>query len=183
MKKRILCVGFALTLTLLCAACQEKVAPSSESPENSSSASDSEDPSADSEEMIGAPEITTDEKIDASLASFEQNLAESGLTLENKTAKDASSLGALEGYGFQINGKPFEVYLFDQGSREEWSVENLRTAEQSGFITIYGVEINGESPKENCTLNENLVLIFPMEDMFGAHPDKETIVNAFMAIS
>jgi len=73
--------------------------------------------------------------------------------------------------------------LFDGDSSDKKAIENLKTAKESGFVTIFGVEINGETPKANCTINNNLVLIFPLEDMFGAHPDKEAIVQAFMEIS
>lgn len=89
----------------------------------------------------------------------------------------------MEGYGININNTPVEVYLFDKNGTDEKTVENLKTAEQSQYITIYGVEINGETPMADCTLNNDLVLIFPAESIMpNGSPDKEKIIDAFMQI-
>lgn len=180
MKKQLYVICFALIMTLLFAGCQkeQESANTNTLPQNNISETDSMDPS----EMIGDAGITTEGKMDSDLISFERILGESGLMLNDKTVKDAVSIGALEGYGFNINGSPLEVYLFDLTSSDEKTKENLKTAEESGYITIFGVEINGKTPKPNCTFHNSLVLIFPTEDYGIPHPDKEAIIQAFMEI-
>lgn len=133
-------------------------------------------------DYIVDPGIETSGSIENSVSLFEEELAKSGLTLEGKAVKDATSIGAEEGYSFNINNMPIEVYLFNPESGDEKTSENLKTAEESGYITMFGIEINGETPKPDCTFNQNLVLIFPGEDIGLAHPDKDAIVQAFMNI-
>lgn len=185
MKKQFWGIALVLALALLCAGCQKETKLNeSEAPTKSSTIETESDlPPSDNSEIIGDPGIKTDGAIDSYLTSFEANLEDGGLTLNDKAVKDAASIGALEGYGFNINGKPIEIYLFDSGSTDSKSIENLKSAKELGFITIFGVEINGETPKANCTINDNIVLIFPFEDMFGVHPDKEGIIQAFIKIS
>ncbi|GAB6106676.1 hypothetical protein [Fusibacter bizertensis] len=170
MKKSIYLISFVLIMALLFSGCQKD--------------QESDDTNAlpDPSEMIVDPGIDTDGKIDSSLISFENQLGESGLTLEDKAVKDAVSIGALEGYSFNINGKPVEIYLFDGNSSDEKAVENLKTAKESGYVTIFGVEVNGETPKVNCAIKDNLVILFILEDILGVYPDKEKIIEAFMKI-
>jgi len=119
--------------------------------------------------------------IDARLDAFEKNLKDNGMKLGERVFKDASALGAEEGYGLNINDIPVEVYLFDKSSSEEWTVQNLKSAEESQIVTIFGVEINGETPTLECTLNNGLIIIFPVESMMP-HPDKDKIVEIFNQI-
>ncbi|MGI6751988.1 MAG: hypothetical protein ACOX4U_05135 [Anaerovoracaceae bacterium] len=180
MKRLSYLICFTLVMTLLLAGCQKKQEPDNidNLPQNNNSEMEEIDPS----EMIIDPGITTDGKIDNSLESFSKALGEKGLKLEDKVIKDAASIGALEGFGFNVNGSPLEVYLFDPASSDEKTKENLKTAAESGFITIFGVEINGKTPISKCSVNGSLVLIFPMEDFGMPHPDKEAIVQAFMEV-
>ena len=186
MKKSIYIICFALITTLLFAGCQKEQASDNTNtlPQDNISEADSTDlkDSTDSAEIIGDSGITPEGKMDSILMSFGKLLGESGLMLNDKTVKDAASIGALEGYSFNINEKSIEIYLFDVNSSDKKAIENLETAKESGFVTIFGVEINGEPPKANCEINGNMVLLFPLEDMFGTHPDKEGIVQAFMKI-
>ncbi|WP_156900476.1 hypothetical protein [Anaerovorax odorimutans] len=168
-------------MALLLAGCQkeQEADDTNTLSQNNISETDSIDPA----EMIGDSGIQNDGAMDRYLTSFESQLEAIGLKLEDKAVKDAVSIGALEGYGFNINGSPLEVYLFDPTSSDEKTKENLKTAEESGYITIFGVEINGKTPKANCTFHDSLVLIFPAEDYGMTHPDKEAIIQAFMGIS
>lgn len=185
MSKHLRTVSWALALTVvLSAGCQKGIEPVEKLlPPVSSSVSESEAQLSVVSEMITDPGIETTGAIDNSISLFEVALKNSKLDLKDKTVKDAASLGAVEGYGFNINTRPLEVYLFDPSSGDPKTAENLRTADESGFITIFGVEINGEPIKPACILNGNLVLIFPMEEMIGEHPNKEAIVQAFLAIA
>jgi len=179
MKKYLFVICSLLVMALLFAGCGSKQAPSGPEnlPQNNAEAEE-----IDLSDMVMDPGIQTDGKMDNSIKSFEKALAGMSLELEDKVAKDAVSIGAREGYGFDINGFGVELYLFDPASNDEKAKENLKTARESGFITIFGAEINGKSPMPKCTLNDSLVLIFPLEEYGMAHPDKEAIVQAFMKI-
>lgn len=180
MKKSFYIICFALIMTLLFAGCQKEQESDNTNTEQQNNIS--ETVPTDPSEIVGDSGIQNDGAIDSYLKSFEAQLEASGLKLEDKTVKDAVSIGALEGYGFNINGSPLEVYLFEPESSDEKTKDNLKTAEESGYITIFGVVINGKTPQVKCILSGNLVLIFPLEDMLGAHPDKEIILQAFMEI-
>lgn len=127
------------------------------------------------------PGVESGGTIDAKLDAFEKNLKENGMKLGERVFKDASGLGAEEGYGLNINDIPVEVYLFDKSSSEEWTVQNLKSAEESQTVTIFGVEMNGETPTLECSFNNGLVIIFPVESMMP-HPDKDKIVEIFNQI-
>lgn len=185
MKRFFIFFTFVLVLALFAAGCQkasgtEDIAAPSQA---DSSAEKQETPPEDASAQLIDPGIAADGKMDAYLESFETLLADSGLTLEDKTVKDAASIGAAEGYGFQINYAPFELYLFDPDSGDEKTAENLKTAEESGYITIFGVELNGEVPKPECAFHQNMVLIFLGEDYGITHPNKDAITSAFLNIS
>ncbi len=189
MKKYFWSIAFVLVLAILFAGCQtetklkETIAPIENSGiEDSAIEDETQLPSAEEDDISSDVGIQTDHVIDSYLTIFEEQLEARGYTLDDKVVKDAVSIGALVGYGFNIKGKPIEIYLFDRESSDPKTIENLTTAQDSGFVTIFGVEINGETPKENCMISGDLVLLFPMENMFGSHPEKEGIVQAFMSI-
>lgn len=185
MSKHLCTVFCALSLAVvLFAGCQKAIEPAKTplAPVSSSVSESEVQPSVVSE-MITDPGIETTGATDSFVSLFEAALKNSNLELKDKTVKDAASLGALEGYGFNVNARPLEVYLFDPSSSDPKAAENLKTANESGFITIFGVEINGKPIKPACVLNGNFVIIFPMEDIIGAHPNKETVVQAFLSIA
>lgn len=134
-----------------------------------------------SEEIIN-PEIESKGKMDKQLEEFEKELKDINLDLTNKATKDAESIGAIEGYSFDVNGVGLEMYYFDLSSKNEKSQTNLKTAREEGFITIFGAEINGKELKPKCAINDALIIIFPTEDFGMAHPNKDAIVQAFMNI-
>lgn len=113
---------------------------------------------------------------------FEEELKEVNLNLTNKVIKDAESIGALEGYGFNVNDVGIEIYYFDLSGKSEKTQKNLKTASEEGFITIFGVEINKKEITSKCSINDALVLIFPAESFGLSHPNKDAIVQAFMNI-
>lgn len=195
MKKRILtAIITALTAVFLFTGCQkadntakpaeEKSNTAAEAQAETEETDDIEDEETENiEDYITDPGIETDGKIDGYLSQFEENLKANGFEVGTRAVKDAASIGAHEGYGINVNNMPVEVYLFDRNSTDEKSVENIKTAEQSQYITMFGIEINGETPKTNCVINNDLVLIFPAEDIIpNAYKDKDKIIDAFMQI-
>ena len=155
---------------------------SKESVNESSNESENEVESVEVDEMVTTLEVQTSDKMDTYIESFESLLAERSLKLEDQTVKDAVSIGAIAGYGFNVNRMGLEVYLFDESSSDEKTTANIQTAKEEGYITIFGVEINGKVPTSKCTYNHGLVLIFPAEEYVGAHPNKEAIIEAFEGI-
>lgn len=127
-------------------------------------------------------EMASSEALDAFAADFQAKLKAEGMNVGALVAKDGPALGAAAGYGLDVNGSAVEFYLFDPSSTEERSVKNLKTA-QEGTLTIFGVEINGETPVVKCALNGNVALFFPLEGMMNMpHPDKEKILAVFSMI-
>ena len=177
MKNRLFPVIVIFALAIMLAGCQK-----AEDSQFGNSSQTSNAVSSESSVADAVSGIHNSGKIDGYLESFEQLIAEEDLKLQGKTTKDAASIGASDGYGYSIGGIPFEIYLFDPSNTGEQTQANLKTAKESGYITIFGVEINGKTLKSSCTLNGNLVLIFPTEDMLGKHPNKQAIVEAFMNI-
>lgn len=190
MKKLHMGMAAGLILMLLLVGCQKETqpTPSASQPQNSQTEQlpDTQMPEAPAEDisdMITTPELEGSTDLDKFMTDFEAALGESGLTITDKISLDASVVGAEAGYRGMVNNFGFEVYLFDSASDDEKTIENLKTASESGYITIFGIEINGEEQKPECTVQENIVLIFPGEEYGMLHPDKESIVKAFMDIS
>lgn len=125
-------------------------------------------------------EMASSEALDGFAAALEGKLKAEGLQVGGVTAKDGPTLGAVAGYGMDVNGGPVEFYLFDPGSTDQRTLDNLKSA-QAGTLTLFGVEINGKTPVVNCALNGNVALFFPLEGMNMPHPDKEKILSAFSA--
>ena len=175
MKKTLIVLLLAATLAL--AGCGDE-----EKNQNTGGTTANNNPAATTAPQTD-PQGNSGESLDAYLTAFEAELAKSSLTLSGKGSKDAASIGASEGCGFNIGNYPVEIYLFDPAGGDEKTTQNLNTAKQSGYITIFGVEINGATPTAGCTVSGNLVLIFPMESMFGAHPNKTEILQAFSSLS
>lgn len=178
MKKQFCIATLFVVLTLVYGGCGAK----ENTDETAALPQTGSEETVDTADYIIDPGIESNGNMDAFLADFEEALEKAGLALEGKSSKEADTLGALEGYGFNINNMPIEVYLFDPENKDEKTVENLKTAGESGYITVFGTEINGETPKPKCTMNQNVVLIFPGEDIGLSHPDKDVIVQAFMSI-
>jgi len=167
---------YIIICLLVCALClftgcnnKDAEAPSSEISENQTA------------NQVSDPGLETSGKIDNKMDAFETKLKDAGMKPGDRVPKDASALGAKEGYGLNINDIPVEIYLFDKSSSEEWSAQNLKSAEESQTVTIFGVEVNGETPTLECALNDGLVVVFPLESMMP-HPDKDKIIEIFKTL-
>ncbi|MBN2797463.1 MAG: hypothetical protein JXR88_18790 [Clostridia bacterium] len=116
------------------------------------------------------------------LLLFENAMKESGLTIENRNVKEASMIGALEGWGWTISGLPIEGYVFDLNSNDANSIANVEQVQNEHLLTYYNVEVNGETPVSLAEINGNLVIVFPMEDMMK-HPKKDEILEILRNMS
>jgi len=171
MKKTYIIICLLVCTLCLFTGCNNKDAgePSSEISENQTV------------NQVSDPGLETGGKIDNKMEAFETKLKDDGMKLGERVPKDASALGAKEGYGFNINDIPVEIYLFDKNSSEEWTAQNLKSAEESQTVTIFGVEVNGETPTLECALNDGLIVVFPLESMMP-HPDKDKIIEIFKTL-
>lgn len=134
-------------------------------------------------QIIEVNQIDQSNQFDDFINEFRDYLDAKNLDIGDAVPKDASAIGAISGYGFSINYIPFEMYLFNPNSNEPNSIENLDTAQNEGFITFFGVEINGKVVTSKCYVNQNAVLVFPTEDIVGPHPHHQEILDAFNSVS
>ena len=105
--KKLLVIFMAFTLSLVLVAC---TADNSENTEISST---------EPQIQTTTPETTTELKKIDTVTAFLDEMGKD-VTITNRIWKDASCIGAADGYGFDCNGKQFEVYKFtDKNELEE----------------------------------------------------------------
>jgi len=189
MKKLFIGMAAGLMLMFLFAGCQKEAQTTPSASETESSQSIQETQAQTEEtlpegisDMIINPVFEGSAALDAFMAKFEVELGKDGMTLADKTPKDAKSFGAAAGYGYMVNGFGFEIYIFDPASGDEKTEKNLKTAKDSGYITIFGAEINGKELTPKCAVSDNIVLIFPGEEIGLRHPNKDAIIKAFLNV-
>ncbi|ADH97780.1 hypothetical protein [Salisediminibacterium selenitireducens] len=108
----------------------------------------------DEEEEV--PEAVDDE-LQAILDHFEGD----GFDVGEQAFKAYEMVGAVDGFGVDVNGEEIELYLYDEGSEE---LEELRS---EGQFDMDGFPIPGE-------VNGNIALMSHEE-----HPDQSEILSTF----
>lgn len=179
MKKLLLGLTLIMIICFFCAGCQSERTVE-DNVESISSENNSDLSENDSTDMLDQNNMSGSDEFDQYIANFKDSLCAKGLLPEKESWKDAESIGAVAGYGLNINNSGIEIYLFDPLSNDEKTINNLKTAKESSYITIYGTEINGKVPAPACTFYENMVLIFPAEDYGINHPNKKDIIESYL---
>ncbi len=103
------------------------------------------------------------DKKEYTFAEFQAALGEK-VTMESVTEKMADMIGAVEGVGFFVDGKSFELYQFDDSSK-------IKDAEDGKFkftIQSYGTF------EMNSVVNGNFVLLYYDAD--------DAVISAFQSI-
>lgn len=142
--KKLIAILTALMMSLVLVAC---TADNNENTEISST-----------EPQIQATvsETTTESKKIDTVTAFLDEMGKD-ITITNRIWKDASCIGATDGYGFDCNGKQFEVYKFTDKNE----IEEAKTGTYT-FI-IKGMESFGEF-SSLTKVNGDFVLLYDVED-------------------
>ena len=112
------------------------------------------------------PETTTESKKIDTVTAFLDEMGKD-VTIINRVWKDASCMGAAEGYGFDCNGNQFEVYKFT----DENELAEAKTGKYT-FI-LKGMEAFGEL-SSLTKVNGNFVLFYDVED--------EEVIKSFESV-
>lgn len=172
----------ALLLLMILSACSKPEVSKAKSEDDAGEAIESVQETA----ALVETKIEESSLIESTSEAFDKKLADQGVSIQSKkiyAIEDLIKFGATEGAAFDIENMPIEIYFFDENSAVDVAKENLKSAKDSGYIMLYGLEINGETPKTACYIKDNWVLVFPMENYGIAHPKKADIVDVFLEMT
>ena len=102
------------------------------------------------------PETTTEAEKQDTVTAFLDEMGKD-VTITNRVWKDASCIGAAEGYGFDCNGNKFEIYKFT----EKTELAEAKTGTYT-FI-LKDMEVFGEL-SSLTKVNGDFVLMYDVED-------------------
>lgn len=85
----------------------------------------------------------------------------------------ADMVGAKEGYLYSVNGINIEINIYDLNSKNPLTVENLKSAQESGKIKM-NLQPGAGDPYEVAARNGNLIIA-----AFDKHPEKDKILSVF----
>lgn len=97
------------------------------------------------------------------LLHFEQN----GFTVGEKITKDYSMVGAVDGFGIELDGEEVEFYLYDPDTADDETLQRLEDAETLGTITMWNMTFP-------ALLNGDIMMINHDE-----HSNKDEVINIF----
>ena len=133
-------------------------------------------------ELIGFTEDADISRVDVSstdaplliLAGVVENFKEQGLAVGERSPKFYDMMGAVAGFGIDIEGDEVELYLFDPETSSPDVLENLELARETGEFDSMGFPMPAYV--------NNYVLMTGLE--FGSiyqHPAKDEIIEIFMS--
>ena len=72
-----------------------------------------------------------------SIEDFKNKLEDAGIVIEAESKNEANEkIGAMDGVTYLIDGKPIQVYVFDENSTDELTVSNLKKAKEEGKVVM-----------------------------------------------
>lgn len=107
------------------------------------------------------------------IKDFKEKLIQNSITIQEETAKAGNLIGAVEGYGYQINDKAIEIYKFDNNSKDELTTQNIKAAKEDGKVkmpSFNNIELD-------AIYNKGLVLV-----SYKGHPLESRIVEIFKGL-
>lgn len=113
-------------------------------------------PSTEPQIQTTVPETTTEAKKQDTVTAFLDEMGKD-VTITNRVWKDASCMGAAEGYGFDCNGNKFEIYKFT----DKTELAEAKTGTYT-FI-LKDMEVFGEL-SSLTKVNGDFVLMYDVED-------------------
>ncbi|MTI94358.1 MAG: hypothetical protein FH749_02565 [Firmicutes bacterium] len=111
-------------------------------------------------------ENTDNEPLADLLGHFEQH----GFTVGEETLKDYSMLGAVDGFGIELDGEDVEFYLFDPATDDPDAQQLLEDARTKGTITMWEITFP-------ALINGDILMI--NHDEHSKQEDIETTFNSF----
>lgn len=107
-----------------------------------------------------------DTKSDNPLDDLKKSFADSGLNVGENKDLAYSMMGATNGYKFEINGKPIEIYYYDSKNLKDDQKKFYNQA-KNGSVDIGGVNVS-------VVFKNDLVIV-----RVDKHPDKDKILEVF----
>ncbi len=102
-------------------------------------------------------------------------MREEGLTVGERSMKGYSMMGAVAGFGVEIEGNEIELYLYDRETADSALLDNLEQAEETGefFMETFNMNIP-------VYINGDIMMTGLEFGSFYTHPARDEIVEAFM---
>ena len=102
-----------------------------------------------------------------SLSGIVNHFKDNGFIVGDVHTKAFEMLGAVDGFGIDVDGEQIEFYLFDRTSANEETLKNLEDAEVLGKINMSGFSIPAK-------INEDIILL-----RYDEHPNKDKVIETF----
>ncbi len=116
---------------------------------------------------------TTSEHV-LEIEDFKKKLEENEISIDEEVQiTEASSIGAVDGAKFTIQGESIQVYRYDLNSSDELATLNIKNASENGRIILPQLD----DLELTVIYNKGLILA-----NFENHPDKEKIIDIFKSL-
>lgn len=123
------------------------------------------------EHNVESNEETKVEDKKVSIEEFKKTLEEAGIVIEAESKNEANEkIGAMDGVTYMIDGKPIQVYAFDESSTDELTISNLKKAKEEGKVVMPSFD----NYEFKVLYNDGLIIV-NLED----NPQKDKIENIF----
>lgn len=101
------------------------------------------------------------------LADVVQYFKSQGFKVGEVKTKAFDMLGAIDGFGIDVDGEQIELYIFDPNKANDETKKNLDDAEKIGKFSAFGMSIP-------VIKNGNIILM-----RYSEHSNKEKIIQTF----
>ena len=127
------------------------------------------------EDAVIAQELADRPSPQRILNELVEHFVESGLEVGERSMRGYSMMGAVAGFGVEIEGGEVELYLYDRENADEDLLENLNKAEESGkfLFAAMGMEIP-------VVINGDIMMTGLEFGSFYKHPAYDEVVDTFM---
>jgi|GEM_PF-855685 len=108
------------------------------------------------------------------LAGLLEYFSEQGLEVGERSPRFYDMMGAVAGFGVDIEGDEVELYLFDPETASPDLLESLETARETGKFDMMGFQMP-------AAVNGNILMTGLEFGTFYQHPAKDEIIEIFMS--
>jgi hypothetical protein len=125
------------------------------------------------ESATDTPDQLETEEIPGQLEAVLSHFRSEGLEVDDVHFKLHEMMGAQKGIGFNLEGGPVELYLFDPADMDSEAMDNLEKAIETGIFFSPGLE------KEVAVEINGNIMLTGLEIHGYSHPEKDRIVEIF----